>query len=170
MRNIRNMKKQQGLALFMSLMMLLLMTVIIVHAARSSSLDILIGNNAQHAAQALMRAEDSVIAAEDLIETVYDGAPNVDFSAIPSDGLYLVGEVDVGSIDWSALAAERIGAGDDYREYIIEYLGPVVASGGSLSMGTGASSNTRFLYRVSGRGASTRGGARVVQTIYATAE
>ena len=87
MRNIRNMKKQQGLALFMSLMMLLLMTVIIVHAARSSSLDILIGNNAQHAAQALMRAEDSVIAAEDLIETVYDGAPNVDFSAIPSDGL-----------------------------------------------------------------------------------
>ncbi len=170
MRNIRNMKKQQGLALFISLMMLLLMTLIIVHAARSSTLDILIGNNVQHSTQALMRAEDSVIAAEDLIETVYDGAPNVDFSAIQSDGLYIVGEVDVGSIDWSMLPAERIGAGDDYREYIIEYLGPVATPGGSLSMGAGAASDTRFLYRVSGRGASTRGGARVVQTIYATAE
>ena len=170
MQNIRNMKKQQGLAMFISLMMLLLMTLIIVHAARSSSLEILMGNNAQHSAQALMSAEDSVIAAEDLIETVYDGAPNVDYSAIQSDGLYIVGEIDVGSIDWSMLSAERIGTGDDYREYIIEYLGPVAAPGGSLSMGAGASSDTRFLYRVSGRGESSRGGARVVQTIYATAE
>ncbi len=170
MRNIRSMKKQQGLAMFISLIMLLLMTLIIVHAARSSSLEILIGNNTHHAAQALMRAENSAIAAEDLIETVYEGAPNVDFSASQSDGMYIVGEIDVVSLDWTMLSAERVGAGDDYREYIIEYLGPVAATGGSLSIGAGTASDTRYLYRVSGRGESGRGGARVVQTIYATAE
>ena len=170
MRNIRSMKKQQGLAMFISLIMLLLMTLIIVHAARSSSLEILIGNNTHHAAQALMRAENSAIAGEDLIETVYEGAPNVDFSASQSDGMYIVGEIDVVSLDWTMLSAERVGAGDDYREYIIEYLGPVAATGGSLSIGAGTASDTRYLYRVSGRGVSGRGGARVVQTIYATAE
>jgi len=66
--------------------------------------------------------------------------------------------------------AERIGAGDAFREYILEYLGPVTATGGSLSVGAGMASDTRYLYRVSGRGASSRGSARVVQTIYATAE
>ncbi len=170
MRNMRSMKKQKGLAMFISLMMLLLMTLIIVHAARSSSLEILMGNNAQHAAQALMRAEDSVMAGEELIEFNYDGAPNIDFSAIPSDGLYIVGDVNVLSVDWTGYPAEQYGVGDAHREYIVEYLGPVAATGGSLSVGAGASSDTRYLYRISGRGISGRGGARVVQTIYATAE
>ena len=72
--------------------------------------------------------------------------------------------------NWTAYAAERIGAGDGFREYIIEYLGPVTATGGSLSVGAGVASDTRYLYRVSDRGASSRGGACVVQTVNATAE
>ncbi len=170
MSNSRSLSKQKGMALFISLIMLLLMSVIILHGARSSTLELLLGNNAQHTVQALMRAEDSVVAGESLIELDYVGAPTVDFSASQSDGIYIVGEIDVDTVDWTAYVAERIGAGDAFREYILEYLGPVTATGGSLSVGAGVASDTRYIYRVSGRGASSRGGARVVQTIYATAE
>ncbi len=170
MSNIRSLSKQKGMALFISLIMLLLMSVIILHGARSSTLELLLGNNAQHTVQALMRAEDSVVAGESLIELDYVGAPTVDFSASQSDGIYIVGEIDVSAVDWTAYVAERIGAGDAFREYILEYLGPVTATGSSLSIGAGMASDIRYLYRVSGRGASSRGSARVVQTIYATAE
>jgi len=158
------------MALFFSLMMLLLMTVIILHGARSSNLELLLGNNAQHTAEALMRAEDSAVAGENLIEFNYEGAPTIDFSLDQSDGVYVAGEIAVNTVDWTEFVAERVGNGDDYREYIIEYLGPAAASGGSLAVGTGVATDIRFLYRVSGRGESGRGGARVVQTIYAAAE
>jgi len=170
MSRVPSLSKQKGMAMFISLIMLLLMSVIILHGARASTLELLLGNNAQHTAQALMAAEDSVIAGENLIELNYGGAPTVDYSASANDGIYVAGEIGVNTVDWSGYAAERIGAGDDYREYIIEYLGPATATGGSLSVGADVASDIRYLYRVSGRGASSRGGARVVQTIYATAE
>ncbi len=170
MRNIGNRSKQRGMAMFFSLMMLLLMTLIILHGARSSNLELLLGNNAQHTAQALMRSEDSAVAGEKLIELNYAGAPTIDFSDDEDDGVYLVGEIILDTVDWTEFAAERVGDGDNYREYIVEYLGPAMTSGGSLSVGAGPASNIRYLFRVSGRGVSSRGGARVVQTIYATAE
>lgn len=170
MRNIGNRSKQSGMAMFFSLIMLLLMTVIILHGARSSNLELLLGNNAQHKAEALMRAEDSAVAGEKLIEVNYFGAPTIDFSEDEGDGVYLVGEIILDTVDWTDFAAERVGDGDNYREYIVEYLGPATATGGSLSIGAGVASDTRYIYRVSGRGESSRGGARVVQTIYATAE
>ncbi len=170
MTNIRSPSKQKGMALLVSLIMLVLMSIIIVHGARSSTLELLLGNNAQHTAQALMRAEDSVTAAESLVELNYFGGPSVDFSANQADGMYIVGEIGVTTVDWTAYAAERVGVGDNYREYIVEYMGPAMTSGGSLSVGAGPASNIRYLFRISGRGESSRGGARVVQTIYATAE
>ncbi len=170
MRNTGNRSKQSGMAMFFSLIMLLLMSMIILHGARSSNLELLLGNNAQHTAQALMRAEDSAVAGENLIEVNYTGAPTIDFSVDEDDGVYIVGEITVDTVDWTDFAAERVGAGDNYREYIVEYLGPATATGGSLSIGAGVASDTRYIYRVSGRGESSRGGARVVQTIYATAE
>ncbi len=174
MRNTGNRFKQRGMAMFISLTMLLLISLIVLHAARSSTLELLLGNNAQQTAQALMRAEDSVVAGENLIEVTYPGAPAVGFIADPgitqTRGLYLAGQIDLRTVDWTGYAAERVGTGDAYREYIIEYLGPTTAIGGSLSVGAGAASGTRFLYRVSGRGEGGRGSARVVQTIYATAE
>ena len=170
MRNIRNRSKQSGMAMFFSLIMLLLMSLIVLHGARSSTLELLLGNNSQHTAQALMRAEDSAVAGENLIALNYVGAPSVDFAVNADDGVYIVGEIAINTVDWAAFAAERVGAGNDYREYIIEYLGPAAATGGSLSVGAGVASDTRYIYRVSGRGESSRGGARVAQTIYATAE
>jgi len=170
MQNIANRSKQSGMAMFISLVLLLLMTLIILNSARSSNLELLIGNNVQSTAQALMRAEDSAVAGENLIEFNYSGAPTIDFSLDANDGVYVDGEIDVNKIDWTEYSAERVGEGNTYREYIVEYLGPVASTGGSLSVGAGVASSTRYIYRVSGRGESSRGGARVVQTIYATAE
>ncbi len=170
MSNIRSVSKQKGMAMFVSLIMLLLMSIIILHGARSSTLELLLGNNTQHTAQALMRAEGSVVAGERLIELNYIGAPTVDFRANPADGFYGVGEIDVNAVDWTTYTTESVGTGDAFREYIIEYMGPVTSIGGSIAIGTGVTGNTFYLYRISGRGASSRGGARVVQTIYATTE
>lgn len=156
--------------MFISLVVLLLLTIIVLHSARSSTLEVMISNNTQDTTRALMLAEDSIVAAEQRIKLDFSGAPKVDFSANADDGLYVVGDIDVKSVDWSEFAVERVGEGQNYREFIIEYLGPAPATGGSLSVGAGVASDTRYLYRVSGRGESARGGARVVQTIYATAE
>jgi len=158
------------MAMFFSLIMLVLMSLIILHGARSSNLELLLGNNAQNTAEALMKAEDSAVAGEILIEFNYAGAPAIDFSLDESDGVYIVGEIAIDTVDWTEFVAERVGDGDNYHEYIVEYLGPAAATGGSLSVGAGVASDTRYIYRVSGRGESSRGGARVVQTIYATAE
>ena len=96
--------------------------------------------------------------------------PQDDFSQDPDDGLYTDLEIDVNALDWSGYNTERSGSGDDLREYVVEYVGPVTALRGSLSVGAGAASDKRFLYRISGRGESVRGSTRVIQTIYATAE
>ncbi len=170
MSKIHNPSKQKGLALFVSLIMLLVMTLIIVIGARSSTLELSMGNNSQHTAEALMRAEDSVVAAEGLIERNFVGGPKANFRSSQSDGMYVAGEINVNSVDWKSYPAVRTGSGQDLREYIIEYMGPARTAGGSLSVGAGAASDIRYVFRVSGRGASSRGGARVVQTIYTTAE
>ena len=162
--------RQNGAALFTSLIMLLVMTLIIVSGARSSALEILLADNAQSAQQALMRAEDSVLRGNQRIELNFSGAPSFDFSAAEDDGLYVDGELGLDTVDWEEIPAEREGAGENLREFIIEYLGPAAAIGGSLSVGAGTGSDIRYLYRVSGRGASNRVSARVVQVILATAE
>jgi type IV pilus assembly protein PilX len=170
MRNLANRSKQKGAALFLSLVVMLLMTGIILHGARSSLLDAKIANNGQHAVRALMVAEDSALAGELLIELNYPGAPDVDLSANAGDGIYLDGEVNVNSVDWQTYASESTGVGANARNYIVEYIGPMTTTSGSLSVGAGVSSDKRYVYRISGRGASTQGAARVVQTIYATLE
>jgi len=170
MRQQTNFPKQKGMAMFVSLIMLLLMTLIIIHGARSSTLEIFMANNVQSVAQALMRAEDSALSGETFVEINYAGAPTTDFSEDETDGFYTDLGIDVDSLRWDEYTTENFGSGHARREYIVEYVGPVTALRGSLSMGAGAASDKRYLYRVSGRGESARGSARVVQTIYATAE
>jgi Tfp pilus assembly protein PilX len=172
-----NKSRQNGTALLVSMILLLVMTMIILQGARSSNLEVLIGSNSEYTADALARAESSAEAGEKIIERFYGGAPASDYGVSESDGVFIAGQIAVDSIDWSGLNYSSSGGyvsdGESYPDinfHITEYLGPSSASGGSMSVGAGVSSDTRYLYRVSGRGESTRGGARVIQTIYATAE
>jgi type IV pilus assembly protein PilX len=170
MKQLPQASKQQGMAMLVSLIMLLLMTMIIIHGARSSTLEVFIANNVQNVAQALMRAEDSTLTGETFIQFNYIGAPTTNFSQDETDGLYTDLDIDVSSLQWEDYETEIYGADETLREFIVEYVGPVAALRGTLSIGAGPASDKRFLYRVSGRGESARGSARVVQTIYATAE
>jgi hypothetical protein len=165
-----NRTRQHGTALLISMIILLVMTMIILQGARSANLELLVGSNSQYAAEALVQAEDGAIAGETFVEVTYTGAPVMNYGEADDDGVFLDGQVDVDSLNWEQLSPELQTRSHGSLEYIVEYVGPSYASGGSLSLGAGASSDTRYIYRVSGRGESDRGGARVVQTVYATAE
>ncbi|HVS23144.1 MAG TPA: hypothetical protein VMU03_05420 [Gammaproteobacteria bacterium] len=161
---------QTGGVLFVSLIMLLLMTVMVISGSGASYLELMMGTNSQNATEALLRAEQSTLRGEQRIIANFNGAPTVDFSASSTDGLYLDSQININTIDWAAIHSESEGAGADVRQYVIEYIGAVPASGGSLGLGAGAGASMRYLYRVSGRGTSSRASARVVQTIFATTE
>ena len=165
-----NRSGQHGTALLISMIILLVMTMIILQGARSANLELLIGNNSQYAAEALVQAEDGAVLGETFLEINYSGAPIINYGERGDDGVYLDGQVEVGSLDWTEMGPESKTRFGVNLEYIVEYIGPSYAAGGSLSVGAGVASDTRYIYRISGRGVSERGGARVVQTVYATAE
>jgi Tfp pilus assembly protein PilX len=166
----RNPAGQNGAALFVSLIMLTVMTLLVVAGTRMSNLELIMGKNTQNNTVALARAEDSVVTGELFIEANAVGDPSALFTRKQNDGLYLDDELILDTTDWDALVREETGEGEDYREYILEYLGPTPSPGSSLAVGAGSGSlDIRYLYRVSGRGASSKGSERVVQTIYATA-
>ena len=148
------------MAMFVSLTMLLLISLIVLHAARSSTLELLMGNNAEQTAQALMRAEDSAVAGETLVEVNYPNGPTIGFitadGQTQTSGLYVAGQIDVNSVDWTRSSAERVGTGDASPEYIIEYLVAAAATVGSLPVGAGAASDTRLSYRVRRRVSARR--------------
>lgn len=163
-------RRQRGAALVISLVVLLLLTIIAVTAASSSSLELMIATNNQNAADALAQAEDSVLAGEQLIRNNHaTGGPAFNFDDDDTDGLYTDGAVDPENVDWSAIATEQAFVGGVLAtEFVIEYLGTAASQGGSMSTGTGGGAGTRHIYRISGRGASSRGTVRLVQTIFAT--
>jgi Tfp pilus assembly protein PilX len=166
-----NQSRQHGTALLISMIILLVMSLIILQGARSANLEILIGNNTLHTAEALMQAEDSAVAGEKMLDLNYAGAPTGNYGGNDDDGVFLVGQIDINTVDWDAFQTQsETGYDGSHREYLVEYVGPESATGGSLSVGAGAASDTRYIYRVSGRGVAGNGGARVVQTIYAMAE
>ena len=159
---------QRGMVLIISLIMLMVVTMIGLSSARISVLEVLMGANTQNSVESLMVAEDSALAAELRITEVFGGAPTINLADNTVDGFYLDENIHLDSVDWSSFSHEtETRDGQPDREYIVEYIGPRTIPGSSLAVGTGSTSEIRFLYRVSGRGDSERGSARVVQTIYA---
>jgi type IV pilus assembly protein PilX len=161
-------ENQRGMVLVISLIMLMVLTMIGLSSTRISSLEVIMGVNTQNSVESLMLAEDSALAAEIKITEDFGGAPTINLSENTVDGFYLDSEIDLQTVDWSSLSHESVArTGHPDREYIVEYIGPRTLPGSSLAVGTGSTSEIRYLYRVSGRGDSERGSARVVQTIYA---
>jgi type IV pilus assembly protein PilX len=160
--------RQSGVVLVISLIMLMVLTMIGLSSTRISGLEVLMGVNTQDTVVSLMIAEDSAFAGEQRILANFGGPPTFDLTADQEDGLYLDANLVINTVDWEVLIAEEEARDDEPpREYIIEYIGPRIVPGRSLGVGTGTVDDKRFMYRVSGRGESNRGSARVVQTIYA---
>jgi len=159
--------KQRGAVLVISLIILMMLLIIGVSSARISGIELLIGANARDSMVSLLLAEDSALAGEQKVFNDFSGPPTINMGEA-DDGFYLDDSIDVLVVDWSSLAHElETRTGLPSREYIVEYIGPRTIPGRSLTTGAGSSDAIRFLYRVSGRGSSNRGSARVVQTIYA---
>ena len=155
-----------------SLVMLILVSIVVLQAARSSNLELLIGNNTQQSTAALASAENSVLTGEYYIQDEFDGSP-LGFDFAKEDGIYLDDDIELYTTDWENFKFEKKGKDKNGMdvEFVIEYIGSEVASGSSIGMGAGGGgANNIYLYRVSGRGEAGIGGARVVQTIYATAD
>lgn len=167
--NIALPSRSQGFSLVVGLVLLLVMTLIGVTATRVARTELLLANNAQNAAEAFSGAENSATAGERDVFVNFSGPPTFDFSADNTDGYYTIGELPAIQTDWSALAHETGLPADDV-EYVVEYLGPAPGSGGSLAVGVGSFTPKRYIFRISGRGESSKGSVRLVQTVFATIE
>ena len=166
---MRQVERERGVVLLMSLIVLLVLSVVAVTAARSSGLELLIANNTQFATDAFLRAEAGVSAAENYIQTTHpQGGPAFDFDAVTTDGLYTRDAINPRDTDWSGFSFERVldGNGNEIARYVVEYMGTMASSGGSLR--AGGSSGVRYVYRITALGIAERGTARLVSTIYAT--
>ena len=168
----RNVHRQRGAVLIVSLVMLILVTLIGVAVMQTSNMEVVMVSNAQSRMTAMSEAENALVDGEIEITTTYPGTPIFDWSADATDGLYTVGDfagsiVDV--VDWNDVAG-AYQTGPSGAKYATEYLGPYTTAGASLTMGAGGAVDKRYLYRVSGRGAFGDGGTRFVESIFATTD
>ena len=161
--------KNRGFSLVVGLILLLVMTLIGVTASRVARTELLLANNAQNASEAFAAAENSVLVGERDVLANYSGIPTFNFSALNTDGYYSDGELGAMNTDWSAIPHETGAALEDV-EYVVEYLGPAPGAGGSMAIGVGSAVQKRYIFRVSGRGDSSKGSVRLVQTVFATTE
>jgi type IV pilus assembly protein PilX len=166
----RNLDRQRGAVLLVSLVMLVLVTLIGVASMQTSNMEVVMATNSQARTTALSDAENALVDGESDILINYPGVPLFDWTADTSDGLYTVGDI-VGSVVnvvvWTDVAG-AYEAAPTGGQYTTEYLGPYTTSGASLTMGAGGGADRRYLYRVTGRGVFGDGGTRFVQSIFAT--
>jgi len=168
----RNVHRQRGAVLIVSLVMLILVTLIGVAVMQTSNMEVVMVSNAQSRMTAMSEAENALVDGEIEITTTYPGTPIFDWSADAADGLYTAGDFAgsiVDAVDWNDVAG-AYQTGPSGAKYATEYLGPYTTAGASLTMGAGGAVDKRYLYRVSGRGAFGDGGTRFVESIFATTD
>ncbi len=174
--------EQRGAVMIVSMIMLLIVTLLAVAAVQTSNLEVLMATNTQARASALATAENGLVDGERWITDNFPSTPLFDWSAdagnADEDGKYTGGDIadPVDAIDWVTPPVPGdppIGyeLSTNGGQYALEYLGPFTTFGASLTMGAGsAAGDKRFLYRITGRGVFGTGGARFVQSIFATKE
>lgn len=169
---VRNVHRQRGAVLIVSLVMLILVTLIGVASMQTSNMEVVMVTNAQSRMTAMSDAENALVDGETEITTTYAGTPIFDWSADTTDGLYTVGDVAgslIDAVDWNDPAGAYQTSANGAK-YTSEYLGPYTTAGASLTMGAGGAVDKRYVYRVSGRGVFGDGGTRFVQSIFATTD
>ncbi|MBT8087036.1 MAG: hypothetical protein KJO46_03335 [Gammaproteobacteria bacterium] len=159
--------RQHGAALVICMIMLLILTLGAVTSMRLSNSQLLITNSFQNEQEAFVAAENSVQAGERDIVTKFEGAPAFEFAS-SGDGYYSDGTVVTDTPDWAGVNHENGGVSG--TQFVVEYIGPAPAPQSSLALGAGSATVLRFVYRVTGRGTSSRGSVRLAQTIFTSIE
>lgn len=159
--------RQRGTALVICMILLLIMTLGATTSMRLSNSQLLVANSFQNEQEAFVAAENSIRVGERDLVNNFGGAPDVNLAA-DGDGYYMVDTVVFDSRDWDALPHETGGVAN--AQYVIEYIGPAPPQGGSLALGAGSATGMQFVYRVTGRGSSSKGSARFAQTVFTTSD
>jgi len=176
------MNLQGGAVLVISLLILIVLTLLAITSMSTSNFELIMATNIQSQFTSLANAEVAVGEGEIEIKTKYNPGPitsgpnAVDPSAAATHamGIYEYDTITkqtpgFGSpttFDWNGTNGYFIGPTGN--KFVIEYLGGWTTSGASLAIGVNTSSNSRYVYRVTGQGASSRGGERFIQTLFLT--
>ena len=159
--------RQRGAAFVICMIMLLVLSLLAVTAVRVSNSDLMITNGFENENEAFVAAENSLRVGERDLSENFAGAPAFDFEQ-GGDGYYPQGSIIMDSPDWDGIVFETGGVPG--AQYIVEYIGPAPLPGGSLALGAGAASSQQFVYRIIGRGTSSRGSVRLTEAIFASTE
>jgi len=153
--------KQQGAALIVSLLILAVMTLIGVTAMSQSGLETLMAGNFQTQTSSMSQAENQLNQAEQSLADIATTA----FIYNEYDEDNPVDPVEV-------LIDDAAASGDgDFMDSYIEYLGPRVITGESITIGreTPRAGAEIYLFRNTALHSNNDNGARrIVQSIYAT--
>ena len=158
---------QKGVALVVCMIMLLILTLVAVTTMRLSNSQLLVTNSFQNELEAFVDAENSIRVGERDLDLNFAGAPAVDFG-LTGDGYYSADTIPAYTPDWDNITSE---SGDvTGAQYVVEYIGPAPAAESSLALGAGSATTLQFVYRITGRGDSSKGSVRFAQTIFSSTE
>jgi type IV pilus assembly protein PilX len=176
------MKKQQGVALVITLTMLLLLTLLGVMSIQTTGMQERMARNYRDVNMAFQGAEAAVKEAEEFIEGVANAAafPESDDSPLCVAGL--CNSEDGGNrwsaTDWSDASTEyvsttttaiQLGTAAEPR-YVIEYVAKVTIEQDTLNIGNvgeGGSSGRAYIYRITARGTGgTAQSHAMIQALY----
>lgn len=170
-----NLHKQQGVSLFISLILLLVMTIIGITATTTTNLDEKMVANTRDQQISFQAAETAITEAEDFVATLADSSA---FTAEGEAGLYLATDPGVTplweTIDWTGtenlIVADSALPTAEAPKYIIEALSNFSTDDGVVisNYGEVVGAATVDVYRITAYGVGSSSNAKVLlQTTYA---
>ena len=174
-------QRQQGVALFMSLVMLLILTLLGLSSVQSTSMQERMSRNARDSNLAFQGAESAISTSEVYLETVTSLLP---FQNNNTEGRYDAtdagdGPVDLSSFDWDTASnnsrqfeAVEIEIGDVTKDqkYIVEFIKTVVSDEDRLNLdniGQDTGSGRTQIFRITSYGTGGTDTAHVmIQSTY----
>ena len=162
--------KQQGVALFISLVLLLVLTIVGISSVQTTSLEVRMSRNAHDSTLAFQAAESALRDAEVAIEavlttTIFDNAGPT-YSVADLDDPHRWEEVGVWTGGNSAVAATAVDGVVEQPRYIIEHAASVIIEENAHQLenrynNSGGASQIE-MFRITARGVGGTNNAQVV--------
>lgn len=168
-----NQNQQQGVVLFMSLVMLLMLTVLGISSVQTTSLQLRMARNATDSNLAFQASESALRDAERFIETLND-MNDFDGANANNNGFYY--EANPGdtphfrALDWSGangfkVAETTLTGIAEQPKYIVEHVKTVISDADALNLdniGQDTGSGRTQIFRVTARGTGGTDTAQVM--------
>ncbi|MCB1644144.1 MAG: hypothetical protein KDI36_01760 [Pseudomonadales bacterium] len=176
--NTFNVRQQQGVALFMSLVMLLILTILGLSSVQTTTLQERMARNARDTNLAFQAAESAIKDAEAYIET-FNSLADFDAAGANSAGLYYDAAYNEAgnwtNVNWTSgsgylTAATNITGVADQPKYIVEHVKTVIADEDKLNLdniGQDTGSGRAQIFRITVYGTGGTSSAHVmIQSTY----